>query len=112
MSAALSVTILPGGQVFAAAEDELVMAAANRAGFYWPTLCGGEARCLTCTFVPEDPASLAPAEEIERQALSTAGRPPERFRLACQARLRGDLVTTHRGVRAARAGDRLPFGAE
>ncbi len=109
LSAALSVEIQPSGVAFDAAPGELLMEAANRAGLYWPTLCGGEARCLACIFVPADPASLAPAEDVEREALAKAGRTPERFRLACQARLQGDLVATHRGVRAARPGDRLPF---
>jgi len=85
------------------------MGAAQARGYYWPTTCGGEARCTTCACeVVEGAAALSPMGRAEERAL-VAERGPRvlesAVRLACQARLRGGAVVTVRkaGVRPPEA---------
>ena len=42
------VTVLPLNIELDVAEDETIMGAAQRDGYYWPTTCGGEGRCTSC----------------------------------------------------------------
>ena len=90
-----------------AAEDATVMGAAQLAGYYWPTTCGGEGRCTTCACdVIEGMASLTPMGRAEERTL-VAERGPAvtatAVRLACQARIRGGapIVVRKPGVRRA-----------
>lgn len=108
MSEPFLIEVKPAGVRFKASRGETVMEAANRAGIYWPTICGAEARCLACMFPVDSSAELAPADADERDALAAAGRQVENFRLACRARVAGDLELFQRRVREAVPGDRLP----
>lgn len=92
----------PSGHAFGAADGETVMAAAGRHGYRWPTLCQGDGTCTVCWMeVVDGPGHLAPVGDRERAALRAF---PARLcagavRLACQARVHGDVVVHKQGVR-------------
>jgi 2Fe-2S ferredoxin len=88
--------ILPLDDELPADVGATVMGAAQAAGYYWPTTCGGEGRCTTCACeVLEGAEHLSDMGRGERATLAdergeaaiTAG-----VRLACQARVMGDGV--------------------
>lgn len=97
------VTVQPSGITFAAAPGETIMAAAEAAGYYWPTTCHGRCECATCAGAVlaggEHLSEMGRAEraEIVRQrghaALNTS------IRLCCQARVYGDVEVHKAGVR-------------
>ena len=99
------IRILPLDVEVEAVRDETLMGAAQRAGYYWPTTCGGEGRCTTCACEILDGAtSLAPMGRAEQKSL--VYERGERVlqtptRLACQARVEGDgaLIVRKPGVR-------------
>ncbi|WP_412523597.1 2Fe-2S iron-sulfur cluster-binding protein [Dietzia lutea] len=94
--------VLPSGIVLSVAENETVMAAAHRAGYYWPTICGGHARCARCVMEIEDGAeAMSEASDEERSTLRKirGAFRPESERLACQTTLRADVTVRRRGVR-------------
>jgi 2Fe-2S ferredoxin len=100
------VTILPLDRTVEAKEGQTVMDAAMAAGLYWPTTCGGEGICTTCICTVEDGAdNLVPAGRSEIRTLSAEWSEEtiraRRLRLACQARVRGDVTVSKRGVRPA-----------
>lgn len=96
------VRVEPSGIEYEAVDGDTIMGAAQSAGYYWPTTCGGEGRCTTCAcIVTEGQAHVEPMGRSERKAL-VEGRneaAPARYRLACQARLHGDIVVEKPGVR-------------
>jgi len=104
-----TITVRPGGSVFRAGPDESIMAAAQRNGFRWPTVCGGKATCRTCVFtVNEGAEHLSEPNKLEAEAMRLLRRPRtpragtaagDIVRLACQARTTGDLTVTKPGVR-------------
>ena len=81
-----------------------VMGAAQSLGFYWPTTCGGEGRCTTCACeVVEHAEALSEMGRSERNSLVLErgeGVLSTRVRLACQARVAGDVTVRKTGVRA------------
>jgi ferredoxin, 2Fe-2S len=99
------VRVLPNEFVFEAEDDQTIMEAAHEAGLYWPTTCGGEGICTTCACTVEDGLDQLDAmgrgerktlAEERGEAILAGGR----IRLACQARVHGDVTVTKRGVRA------------
>lgn len=106
------VRVEPKGLVVEVGQGESLLAAAERGGYQWPTVCHGQADCTTCYVeVLEGADAFGPIEVLERDALE---RLPERrihpdrtFRLACQIRPTADAVVRKRGVRADPAGVRL-----
>jgi 2Fe-2S ferredoxin len=86
---------------------ESLIEAAWRAGFYWPTVCYGQAQCLACRVLVLDGAEnlVEPGrEEVEamRQFSSNQSRVQlENYRLACQLEVLGPAVVEKRGVRRA-----------
>jgi 2Fe-2S ferredoxin len=100
-----TVRILPDNIAIEAEEGQTIMDAAHDAGLYWPTTCGGEGICTTCACtVEEGVAHLDPMGRGELKTLSVDRDPASlargKLRLACQARVRGDVRVTKRGVRA------------
>ena len=100
------IRILPLDVEVEAGRDDTVMGAAQRAGYYWPTTCGGEGRCTTCACeIIEGAPSLVAMGRAEQKSLvyergeSVLGTA---VRLACQVRISGDGPVTVRkpGVRA------------
>ncbi|MCU1459654.1 MAG: (2Fe-2S)-binding protein [Actinomycetia bacterium] len=103
------VRVEPSGVEIEVREGETLMAAATRAGYRWPTVCGGLAECGTCAvqIVGEPSAALAEPSALEADRLATLPdrklHPDAEFRLACQMRPGPgtDLVVRKRGVRRA-----------
>jgi len=98
------VTILPLKLEIEAAEGETIMEAAHQHGLYWPTTCGGEGICTSCACtIEEGEANLEPIGRGELKTLAEdlgeAAVRSRRLRLACQARVQGDVSVTKRGVR-------------
>jgi 2Fe-2S ferredoxin len=99
------IRILPLDIELDVAVDATLMGAAQDAGCYWPTTCGGEGRCTTCACeIVEGAAALSPMGRSEEQTL-VAERGPgvlaTNVRLACQARVLRDvpIVVRKPGVR-------------
>ena len=88
---------------FAADLGESIMAAAQRAGYRWPTVCEGHGDCLACRITVVSGADrlsdVTPAE-VKRLAQLNKNRPADEwFRLACQAKVLGDVVVHKRNVK-------------
>ena len=101
-----TVRVQPSGAMFDVEPDETVIAAAWRSGYTWPTVCQGQGTCRTCVLeVVSGADQLSEPDRFEREglALVTAALPgdPAGYRLACQVRVRGDVVVTKLGVRPA-----------
>ena len=96
------VRVEPGGAAFETAAGETIMAGANRAGYRWPTVCGGQGTCRTCYVrVLEHPENLSTIGPWESEGLAALGLTGDGgpVRLACQARPEGDIVVHKPGVR-------------
>lgn len=96
-----TVEVRPAGHRFTVADGESVMAAAERAGLYWPTVCHGRAECSRCRMVVEAGAEHVSAmQQAERQTLLRlrGRRGVDRERLACQTRTTGPIQVRRRGV--------------
>jgi 2Fe-2S ferredoxin len=97
------VRVEPSGITLEVHDGETVMAAARRAGYRWPTICGGLADCGACALeVVETNAPLPSPTTLEGtrlEALAERRRYPDRtWRLACQLAPAGDLVVRKAGV--------------
>lgn len=110
-AATFRVTVLPGDIEIEARQGESLMEAANRQGWYWPTVCGGSATCTRCYMVvPEESQdAFTPMSSAEETALRTVRwlvreRPGER--LACEARVLADAAVRKRFVRPMQEADR------
>lgn len=102
------VVVQPAGISFVARPGESVMAAAERAGFQWPTVCHGSAICTRCWIrvSPDQQRHLSPMCDREEKALMLVRwrpdpRPDER--LACQAQPVANVTVYKEGVRARSA---------
>jgi 2Fe-2S ferredoxin len=98
-----TVRVEPSGITLDVRDGETVMAAARRAGYRWPTICGGLADCGACALeVVECGAALPRPTTIEAVRLNVLverRRYPDRtFRLACQLAPTTDLVVRKTGV--------------
>jgi 2Fe-2S ferredoxin len=96
------IRVEPSGVELEVGQPITIMAAANEAGYRWPTVCGGQGSCVTCFVrVLAGPGHLsAPSlTEIEGLAKLQVAHGDEVIRLACQARVEGDVIVFKRGVR-------------
>jgi 2Fe-2S ferredoxin len=100
------IRVLPLDIQFTAADGDTIMGAATATGLYWPTTCGGQGICTSCACVIENGLeNLEPMARSERRTL--AEERGERalatgtLRLACQARIHGDVIVRKQGVRPA-----------
>lgn len=98
------VRVEPVGVEFGADEGQTLMEAAHEAGYYWPTVCGGQGSCRTCfVHVLSGGQDLSPVGGWEAEGLATLPRAGDHpVRLACQARVGGDMTVRKAGVRPAR----------
>jgi 2Fe-2S ferredoxin len=111
-----TVRVEPSGITLELHDGETVMAAARRAGYRWPTICGGLADCGACALeVLEGGAALPTPTRIESvrlDALVERRRYPNRtYRLACQLVPTANVVVRKTGVvpdDPRRAARRLP----
>ena len=96
------VRVLPADAVVEVAAAESLMAAAQRQGWFWPTVCGGDCECGTCWVVVEEGSEhCSEMQAAERATLGKGMKANEpRARLACQVRVSGPVVVTRRSVRA------------
>jgi 2Fe-2S ferredoxin len=97
------VRVEPDGLDLDVRAGETLLEAAWRLGYDWPTICFGQADCMTCHVrVVEGEAAAAAAtdDELERMRLKMSQRlqSPTR-RLACRLLVTGDgLVVEKKGV--------------
>ncbi|XTP35580.1 2Fe-2S iron-sulfur cluster-binding protein [Mycobacterium sp. TJFP1] len=95
----------PRGIVIEVNEGETIMAAAERSGYHWPTLCHGDATCSICwAEVTEGGQNLSAMEDDERATLGLLSprlRATRDVRLACRAQVVGDVAVRKPGVRPA-----------
>lgn len=103
------VRVEPSGVSIEVRPGEALMAAAERQGYRWPTVCHGQAVCTACSIVLDDHNADAFEEPgpVELKGLELlAGRSfyeGKLVRLACQAKPIADTDVTKRGVRRAEA---------
>lgn len=84
----------PGGRQVVVPRGLTVLEASRIAGIPHASVCGGRGRCSTCRIrVGRGSDHLSPPEADELQVLARIGAPPG-VRLACQARLNGNLALT------------------
>jgi len=97
------ITIQPADIVIEGKPQDTVMAAAQAQGYYWPTTCGGEGRCSTCALtVITGAENLSEMGRSERKTIEAELSPSalaRGTRLACQARVLGDVEVLKPGVR-------------
>ena len=98
-----TVRVEPSGITLDVRDGETVMAAARRAGYRWPTICGGLADCGACALEVLEAAGTLPTpttvEGMRLNALVERRRYPDRtWRLACQLVPTGDVVVRKTGV--------------
>jgi ferredoxin len=98
-----TIRVEPLGVEFGARAGESIMAAAKRAGYHWPTVCGGMGSCRTC-FVKVihglgELPQPSPYEEEGLRSLKNVVANIEVVRLACQTCPSTDVVVEKRGVR-------------
>lgn len=102
------VTIHPLGRAIEAEDGATIMAAASAHDLYWPTTCGGQGICTSCACtINAGSENLEPMGPSERRTLTSEmgvsggvlGK--RQLRLACQARIHGDIEVTKHGVRPA-----------
>jgi len=97
------VTIQPLGITVDAKPRDTIMAAAKAHGYYWPSTCGGEGRCSTCALVvvsgAENLSEMGRSERKTIEAELSLSALARGTRLACQARVLGDVEVLKPGVR-------------
>ena len=87
-----SLKILPEARSSQVASGTGLLQASLMAGIELPQACGGRASCTTCrVLVREGVTGLSPLQPAEREMLAESGL-LGRYRLACQARVLGDVV--------------------
>lgn len=98
------IRVEPLGIEVEAPAGETVMDAVSAQGYFWPVGCAKNGECTNCAMeVIAGIARLSPMGRYERQNLLRQRGPRSvedpRLRLACQARLEGDVVVYKHGVR-------------
>jgi ferredoxin, 2Fe-2S len=103
--AVTTVHVQPSNVDIAVRNGEPLMRAAERLGYYWPTICHGQAVCTACWIEVEDIEAFEPPGALELNGLKLfEGRSfyaGKNIRLACQARPVVDTVVSKRGVKVA-----------
>ena len=97
------IRVEPLGIEIEAADLQSVMEAAEEAGYFWPIGCDRTGECTNCAMeVVSGVGRLSAMGRYERQNLrrqrGPRGADDPRLRLACQARVLGDIVVYKRGV--------------
>jgi len=97
------IRVEPIGIEVEAPRGETVMDAVSACGYFWPVGCAKNGECTNCAMeVISGIGRLSAMGRYERQNLvRQRGRraiEDPRLRLACQARVEGDVVVQKRGV--------------
>ncbi len=104
-----TVRVEPLGVEIEVHPGESLIEAAWREGFYWPTICYGQAQCTACHVVVTsgaDHLSDVGQEEADAIQLLRRGRARrniDNVRLACRLEVQGPAVVEKRGVRPLQA---------
>jgi len=113
-----SVSVTYGdGSVVSTPPGSTILDVSRLAGIPHMSVCGGRARCSTCrTLVVSGKENLSPPTESETKLLTKLNADAD-IRLACQARVRGDieirpLIETQSSVATSRHTDPLGWGVE
>ena len=97
-------SVQPSGITFECMTLETIIEGAWRSGLFWPNVCYGLGECRACVLVVvEGHEHFLPPDEFEQEALRTTGtirRGGVDARLACQARITGDVTVRKVGVRS------------
>ncbi|WP_329281570.1 2Fe-2S iron-sulfur cluster-binding protein [Streptomyces sp. NBC_01451] len=95
------VAVGPLGVELEVRDGEDLFTAAQRLGYRWPTVCGGQGTCRTCFVQVEEGAeNCSPVGPLEREGIEALRRPLDGLtRLACRLRVEGPVTVTKRGVR-------------
>jgi ferredoxin, 2Fe-2S len=96
-----TVRVEPSGIELTVADGESIMAAAQRHGYYWPTICKGNAQCNRCvlTVVTDDGLTpMAPTELNGLRSVRWRDEDDPSERLACQVSVNGSAVVEKRGL--------------
>ncbi len=97
------IRVEPSGVSFDINGDETIIEAAWRNNYTWPTICGGQGTCKTCVFMVIDGEDqLGAIESWEAEGLADVAaslRADSVWRLACQAKVTGDVRLRKVGVR-------------
>ena len=95
------VAVRPSGVELEVLDGEDLFTAAQRLGYRWPTVCGGQGTCRTCFVQVEEGAeNWSPVGPLEREGIESLRRPVDGLtRLACRLRVEGPVTVTKRGVR-------------
>lgn len=86
----IRVTFLPDGKSIEVRPGTTLLDASRRARVHIRTRCGGKAACLMCKVMTSDVSGLAPLNTNER--LKLGGLHEQGYRLACQAKVTGDVT--------------------
>ncbi|WP_282935639.1 2Fe-2S iron-sulfur cluster-binding protein [Paenibacillus sp. RC67] len=86
------VTFLPDDRSVDVRAGTTLLDASRRARVQVRTRCGGKAACLMCKVIVEDSSGLGPPNQNER--LKLGGLQEQGYRLACQAKVTGDVTVT------------------
>lgn len=97
------IRVEPLGIEVDASRGETVLDAVASRGYYWPVGCAKNGECTNCAMeVVSGVGRLSSMGRYERQNLvrqrGPRGAENPRLRLACQARIEGDVVVYKRGV--------------
>ena len=100
----MKVEVEPSGVSFEIQPDESIIQAAWRGGYWWPTTCEGQGTCKVCVALVLE-GEVSPIEEREAQGLQVIAHSlPDKggeWRLACQAKAKGDIRVRQVGVKPA-----------
>ncbi|KUO09373.1 2Fe-2S iron-sulfur cluster-binding protein [Streptomyces sp. DSM 15324] len=95
------VRVTPSGAELDVLDGEDLFTAAQRLGYRWPTVCGGQGTCRICFVQVEAGAeNCSPVGPLEREGIEALRRTADGVvRLACRLRVEGPVTVTKRGVR-------------
>jgi 2Fe-2S ferredoxin len=95
------VLVRPAEIELAVEGGETLFQAAERAGYRWPTICGGQGTCRTCFVrVHEGAEHCSEIDPLEAEGIGALRQPLDgTVRLACRLRVSGPVTVTKRGVR-------------
>jgi len=100
-----TIRVLPLDAFLFVLPNESLFDSAMRAGWRWPSTCGGIGECGTCYMVVEEGApNLNAVDEPERACLDAGLHSSDsRTRLACKTKIHnGQATVTRRGARPRR----------
>jgi 2Fe-2S ferredoxin len=87
-----NVTFLPDNKSIQVRPGMTILEASRKVRVHIRTRCDGKAACLMCKVIVQDQSGLGPMNQNER--LKMGGLQDQGYRLACQAKVIGDVIVT------------------